>query len=85
MAEERAEPTRSHSLERCWELQLQAIDPSVQVCPEVIVPMGVGVGGRGLGTHVLALCLKDAWEPCLIPEHQGCFRWLWGLHRCLSS
>ncbi|XP_049658495.1 mucin-4 [Accipiter gentilis] len=31
MAEERAEPTRSHSLERCWELQLQAIDPSVQI------------------------------------------------------
>ncbi|XP_068262633.1 mucin-4 [Nyctibius grandis] len=32
MAAERAEPIRSHSPERCWELQLQAIDPSVQVC-----------------------------------------------------
>ncbi|XP_029884256.1 mucin-4 [Aquila chrysaetos chrysaetos] len=31
MAGERAEPTRSHSLERRWGLQLQAIDPSVQI------------------------------------------------------
>ncbi|XP_040469503.1 mucin-4 [Falco naumanni] len=31
MAGERAEPTLSHSLERCWEPQLQAIDPSVQI------------------------------------------------------
>ncbi|XP_064522242.1 mucin-4 isoform X2 [Pseudopipra pipra] len=31
MAEERAEPIRSHSLERHWKPQLQAIDPSVQI------------------------------------------------------
>ncbi|XP_037263180.1 mucin-4 [Falco rusticolus] len=31
MAGERAEPTLPHSLERCWEPQLQAIDPSVQI------------------------------------------------------
>ncbi|XP_032924312.1 mucin-4 [Catharus ustulatus] len=30
-AEEQAEPTLSHSLERHWKLQLQAIDPSVQI------------------------------------------------------
>ncbi|XP_038002491.1 mucin-4 isoform X2 [Motacilla alba alba] len=31
MAEEQAEATVSHSLERHWKLQLQAIDPSVQI------------------------------------------------------
>ncbi|XP_056214848.1 mucin-4 [Falco biarmicus] len=31
MAGERAEPTLPHSLERCWEPQLQAVDPSVQI------------------------------------------------------
>ncbi|XP_041898172.1 mucin-4 [Corvus kubaryi] len=31
MAGEQAEPTLSHSLERHWKLQLQAIDPSVQI------------------------------------------------------
>ncbi|XP_018863293.1 mucin-4 isoform X1 [Parus major] len=31
MAGEQAEPTISHSLERHWKLQLQAIDPSVQI------------------------------------------------------
>ncbi|XP_009466782.1 PREDICTED: mucin-4 [Nipponia nippon] len=43
-AGEQAVSTHSHSLERRWEPQLQAIDPSIQVCPGVIVPMG----GRGL-------------------------------------
>ncbi|XP_077039791.1 LOW QUALITY PROTEIN: mucin-4 [Agelaius phoeniceus] len=41
MAGEQAEPTNSHSLERHWKLQLQAIDPSVQIRiqrPHIVPP-----------------------------------------------
>lgn len=47
-AAERAESTRSHGLGRLWEPRLQAIDPSVQVCPGLLSPAW---GGAGLAGH----------------------------------
>ncbi|XP_039569786.1 mucin-4 isoform X2 [Passer montanus] len=48
MAGEQAEPMGSHSLERHWKLQLQAIDPSLQVCPQVTASIGLGSSGWAL-------------------------------------
>lgn len=62
MAGEQAEPTLSHSLDRHWKLQLQAIDPSVQVCPGISVSLGFWGGEFWAGGSILALCLRGAQE-----------------------